>query len=173
MVCPLKHLREYRIHLKQKSHGPNHLPKKPVQVHNYIWAKLWSYLSLNWPSSSRGGDLKIKNGPVVQKEKIFKFRECIFAFFYYLPLEKDVGLQFQQSWIHVIQGCFLPSLVEIDPVVLEKKILNLVNVILLFRNYPYRKRAWPIIWINLNFHHPRMLSAKFGWNWHRYSGEDF
>ena len=29
----------------------------------------------------------------------------------------------------------MPSLVEIGPVILEKKILNFVNVFLLFRNY--------------------------------------
>ena len=27
------------------------------------------------------------------------------------------------------------------------------------------KRAWPFIWTNLNPHHPRILCAKFGWNW--------
>ena len=29
------------------------------------------------------------------------------------------------------------------------------------------KRAWPFIWINLNTYHPRLLCAKFGWNWSR------
>ena len=33
------------------------------------------------------------------------------------------------------QGCFVPSLVEIGPGVLEKKILNFVNVFSLFDNY--------------------------------------
>ena len=28
-----------------------------------------------------------------------------------------------------------------------------------------KKRAWPFIWTNLNLLHPRMLCAKFGWNW--------
>ena len=27
------------------------------------------------------------------------------------------------------------------------------------------KGVWPFIWTNLNPHHPRMLCAKFGWNW--------
>ena len=36
------------------------------------------------------------------------------------------------------------------------------------------ERAWPFIWINLNPLHPKMLSAKFGWNWPSGSGgEDF
>ena len=35
------------------------------------------------------------------------------------------------------------------------------------------ERAWPFIWTNLNPLHPRMLCAKFGWNWLSGSGEDF
>ena len=34
-----------------------------------------------------------------------------------------------------------------------------------------RKRAGPFIWTNLNPLHPRMLCAKFGWNWPCGSGE--
>ena len=34
------------------------------------------------------------------------------------------------------------------------------------------KRAGPFIWTNLNPHHPRMLCAKFGWNWLLGSGEE-
>ena len=34
------------------------------------------------------------------------------------------------------------------------------------------KRAWPFIWRNYNPHYPRMLCAKFGWNWRSGSGED-
>ena len=33
------------------------------------------------------------------------------------------------------------------------------------------KRTWPFIWTNLNPLHPRMLCAKFGWNWPNGSGE--
>ena len=33
-----------------------------------------------------------------------------------------LGSSFEQTWILVTQGCFVPSLVEIGPVVLEKKI---------------------------------------------------
>ena len=34
------------------------------------------------------------------------------------------------------------------------------------------KRARPFIWTNLNPLHPRMLCAKFGWNWPSGSGEE-
>ena len=32
------------------------------------------------------------------------------------------GLSFERTWIHFTQGCFVPSLIEIGPVVLEEKI---------------------------------------------------
>ena len=34
------------------------------------------------------------------------------------------------------------------------------------------KRVGPFIWTNLNSLHPRMLCAKFGWNWPSGSGEE-
>mgnify|MGYP003691611305 CR=1 FL=1 len=34
------------------------------------------------------------------------------------------------------------------------------------------KRAGPFIWTNLNPLHPRMLCAKYGWNWPSGSGEE-
>ena len=34
------------------------------------------------------------------------------------------------------------------------------------------KRAGAFIWTNLNLLHPRMLCAKFGWNWPSGSGEE-
>ena len=35
------------------------------------------------------------------------------------------------------------------------------------------KKAWPFICKKLNLHHPRMICAKFGWNWPSGSGEIF
>ena len=37
------------------------------------------------------------------------------------PLGKGLGPSFEETWIPFTQGCFVPSLVEIGPVVLEKK----------------------------------------------------
>ena len=56
--------------------------------------------------------------------------------------------------------------------VLEKKtFLNFFDVFSLFRHYLPTTRAEPFIWTNLSPHHPRMLCAKFGWNWFNGSGE--
>ena len=38
-----------------------------------------------------------------------------------LTLWQFIGSSFEQTWILFIQGCFLPSLIEIGSVVLEKK----------------------------------------------------
>ena len=35
-----------------------------------------------------------------------------------------IGSSFEQTWIPFTQGCFVPRLVEIGPVVLEKKIFK-------------------------------------------------
>ena len=45
------------------------------------------------------------------------------------------GPSFEQTWIPFTQGYFVPSLVEIDPVVLEKKIFQICQCISQFRNY--------------------------------------
>ena len=39
-----------------------------------------------------------------------------------------IGSSFEQTWIPFTQGCFVPRLVEIGPVVLEKKILHIFTI---------------------------------------------
>ena len=63
----------------------------------------------------------VEIGPVVLEKKIFKFCQCIFTISSLSPLGKGRGPSFEQIWIPFTQGCFVPSLVEIGPVVLEKK----------------------------------------------------
>ena len=59
--------------------------------------------------------------PVVLKNKIFKVCQCIFSISLLSPLGKGRGPSFEQTWITITQECFVPSLVEIGPVVLEMK----------------------------------------------------
>ena len=65
------------------------------------------------------------------------------------------------------------ELAEISPVVLEEKIFLILSMY--FRYFviisPW-DRVGPFIWTNLNPLHPRMLCAKFGWNWPSGSGEE-
>ena len=66
---------------KQEAHGPHRTPEKPVQIKEYIWEKLWSYI--------------YETGPVVQ-EKIFKFRENTFAILLLSPNVKRSGLSIRK-----------------------------------------------------------------------------
>ena len=45
------------------------------------------------------------------------------------PFEKGWGPSFEQNWIYITRGCFVPSLLEISPVVLEKKIFEFCQYI--------------------------------------------
>ena len=63
----------------------------------------------------------VEFGPVVL-EKYLNFVNVFSLFSNYLPLEKGVTLLFEQIWIPLTQECFVPSLIEIFPVVLEKNL---------------------------------------------------
>ena len=56
--------------------------------------------------------------------------------------------------------------------VLEKKIFQFCQCILLFRNNLPLGKGGSYIWTSLSLHHPRMLWTKFGWNWSCGSLED-
>ena len=70
---------------------------------------------------------------------------------YHLPLKNVCGLLVDQTWIPFIQGCFVPNLVEICPVVLEKKIfLKVINTFSLCWYYlPLNKVV--ILFFQINF----------------------
>ena len=67
----------------------------------------------------------------------------------------------------------MPSLVEIGSVVLEEKIFKfhqcIFAICVIISTW---QRVGSFIWTNLNPLHPRMLCAKFGWNWPSGSGEE-
>ena len=64
----------------------------------------------------------VEIGPVVLEKKIFKSCQFIFINSQLSPLWEGRGPSFEQTWFPFTQGCFVPSLVEIGSVVLEKKI---------------------------------------------------
>ena len=55
------------------------------------------------------------------RDEAFESLKMSFLYFIISPLVKGRGPTFEQTWIHVTQGCFVPSLVEIGPVVLKRK----------------------------------------------------
>ena len=106
------------------------------------------------------------------RRRFFNFVNVFSPFRNYLPWKKG-GPLFEQNWIPFAQGCFVPSLVEIGLLVLEKKIFWILSMYFhYFLIISPWKKAGPFIWTNLNPLHPRMLCAKFGWNWPSGSGEE-
>ena len=60
-----------------------------------------------------------------------------FCIFVVISPWKRRGPPFEQTGVPITQGCFVPSSIEIGPVVLERRILKfrLYNYFSLFRNY--------------------------------------
>ena len=66
----------------------------------------------------------------------------------------------------------MTNLVEIRPVVLEEKILNFVNVFLLFHFYLPLEKIEPLHLNKLESQSPKDALCKFGWNWPSGSWEE-
>ena len=109
------------------------------------------------------------------RERLYKLFNNVFLLFCnYFHFEKGVVLHLKyKNWMLFTKGCFVTSLVEIGPVVLEKKILKSFSIYFYYfiMIFPLR-RAWPFIWTNLNPIHPRMFCATFDWNLTSGSGEE-
>ena len=106
----------------------------------------------------------VKIGPEVLDKNIFKCCQCNLAFLLLSPLKKMCGPSYEQNWIPFTQGCFVPSLVKIGPVILEKKIFNVVNVFLLFCYYFPTEKGLALHLKKLDSLYPKTLCATFDWN---------
>ena len=101
---------------------------EPMSRLVFDWHLCMSLFQNHWTSfnkSSKGGSRTGEPPPPPPPKKgrcFFLFRQCIFAILLLSPLWKGRGPSCEQSWIPFTQGCFVPSLVEIGSVVLEKKI---------------------------------------------------
>ena len=92
---------------KQEAHGLHRSPEKPVHINENIWIKQWFYIYHGI-------------GPVVLKKTILKFCQCNFPLLLLSPFGNKHGTSFKQTWIPFTKGCYVPRLVEIGPLVLEK-----------------------------------------------------
>ena len=68
----------------------------------------------------------------------------IFIILLLSSLEEGCGPLFIKIWIPSTQGCFVPNLVEIGPVVLKREFLNIFNIILLFCFYPLSEKGFAL-----------------------------
>ena len=91
-----------------------------------LWQQQWQFfirkahfsIRLRWSTKKPIGHI-----PHLKME-IFKFLQCIFAISILSCLGKECDPSSEQNWISFPQVCFVPSLVEIGPVVLERKIFK-------------------------------------------------
>ena len=58
------------------------------------------------------------------RRRFLKFHQCIYKISLLSLLGKECGPSLEETWIAFTQGCFVPSLVVIGSMVLEKKIFN-------------------------------------------------
>ena len=86
-----------------------------------------------------------------------------FSLFCIITLGVGFGPSFEQTWIPILQGCFMPSLDEIGPMTWRKKIYEKFCYFLII--FPWNK-AWSFFWTSLNSHYPRTLRTPplYGWN---------
>ena len=67
------------------------------------------------------------------------------------------GPLFEQTWIPFNQGCIVPSLVEIGPVVLE--IFEFVSIFSLFLNYFHLEKCTVLHWNKLESSSPKKIGS--------------
>ena len=95
-----------------------------------------------------------------------KVCQCIFAISLLSPLGNRKDPSFEQKWIPLTQGFFVPKLLDIGPVVLEKRVFKVCQSnFFISISSPLGKGRGPLF-------EKKMLCAKFGWNWPTGSGEE-
>ena len=136
---------------------------------NYLTFRKSVALHLNKLESSYHSDDFVPSlleiGLVVLEKKIFKSCQCISIISQWSLLWEERGPSLQQTWIPLTQGYFVPSLLEIGPVVLERKIFKSCQFIFIISQLtllwegcgPSLQQTW--------IPSTRMLCAKFCWNW--------
>jgi hypothetical protein len=92
---------------------------------------------------------------MVLEKKIFQNFQCIFTLLLLSPLGKGLSPSFEQISIPFTQGLFVPSLVKIGPMVLEKKILNATTPFLHFCDYLPLEEDLALYLNNLEFPLPK------------------
>jgi hypothetical protein len=113
------------------------------------------------------------SGSVFLEKKIFKWPHPIFAFLWLSPLWRGPGPFFEQFRVPFTQEWFMPSLIEIGLLVLEKKIY--FNISICKYGFPYCGPSRPpgtMMWTILNLHYIRKLSYKYDLFWLTGSGEE-
>ena len=76
----------------------------------------------------------VEIGPVVQEKKIFKFCQCIFAFFFLSPLGKRWDRLFEKFESHLPKDALCQVWLKFAQWFWRRRFFNFVNVFSLFRD---------------------------------------
>jgi hypothetical protein len=96
-------------------------------------------------------------GLLVLEKKIFKNVLCIFTLSLLSPLGEGLSPSFKDTSILSLQGLFMPSLVKIGPVVLEKDPTPFLH----FCDYLPFEEDLALYLNKLESLHPRIICTKF------------
>ena len=102
----------------------------------------------------------------------FNFVNVLSLFRNYFPLEKGRALNLNKLESPSPNDALCQVWLKLAQWFWRRSFFNFINLFLLFSNYLPLKKAGSFFWTNLNPLHPRMLCAKFGWNWLSGSGEE-
>ena len=142
----------------------------------------WSFFVKPWGSFTQGRFVPnlVEIGPVVLGRKIFKLGKYIFAILSYLSLEKGHDPSFEQISVPNFRQHKSPSpkddlcqvWLNLAQWFWGRGFLNFVNVFSLFCNNLPLQQDLALHLNNFQSPSPRMICAKFGWNWPSGSGEE-
>ena len=97
---------------------------------------------------------------------------CWAIFRNYHPLEKGGALHLNKLETPSPKCTLCHIWLKLAQCFWRRGFYNILNIFLLFRNYSPWKRSGPFIWTKFNTLHPKMLCAKFSWNWPSGSWEE-
>ena len=136
----------------------------------FQFERAWPYIWTNFTLFKQEMLFEI-GWPVILEEEIVRFRWCIIAILLSSLLWKGWGPLFKQTWIPFTKECFVPNLGWNCPSGSAKEDLkkNLSMSFWYFIIYMYVSLAHHLN--KFKSPHPRIICAKFDWNWPSGSGE--
>ena len=90
----------------------------------------------------------------------------------HLPLEKGEALHLNNLIYPTPKDYLCQVWLKLAQWFWRKIFFKFINIFSHFRNYLPLEKGGAFIWTNLTPLHPKMICAKFGWNWPGGSGED-
>ena len=105
-------------------------------------------------------------GPVILVKFFLNFVNVFWLIRYYLPLEKGKALHLNKREFLMHRNALCHVGLELAHGFWRRRFLKILLMYFRYFNiFSPWKSARSFLWTNFNLLHPRMLFAKFGWNW--------